>query len=54
MVAQPFSRVVCVSRLLRQDGVCLARVHDLHQPSWPTVRAEGDRECSSLLQLPCS
>ena len=31
--------------LLRQDGVCLARVHDLHRT---TVHSEGDRECRGL------
>ena len=36
-------------RLLRQDGVCLARVHDLHQHlQRATVHAEGDRECRGL------
>ena len=36
--------------LLRQDGVCLAGVHDLHQHvQRATVHAEGDRECRSLL-----
>ena len=36
--------------LLRQDGVCLARVHDLHQHiKRATVHAEGDRECRGLL-----
>ena len=37
--------------LLRQDGVCLARVHDLHQHvQRVTIRAEGDRECRGLLR----
>ena len=31
---------------LRQDGVCLASVHNLHQRA--TVHAEGDRECRGL------
>ena len=36
--------------LLRQDGVCLARVHDLPQHvQRATVHAEGDRECRGLL-----
>ena len=36
--------------LLRQDGVCLARVHDLHQHvQRATVHAEGDCECRGLL-----
>ena len=36
--------------LLRQDGVCLAHVHDLHQHvQRATVHAEGDRECRGLL-----
>ena len=35
--------------LLRQDGVCLARVYDLHQHAKrATVHAEGDRECRRL------
>ena len=33
-----------------QDGVCLTRVHDLHQHvQRATVHAEGDRECRGLL-----
>ena len=36
--------------LLRQDGVCPARLHDLHQHvQSATVHAEGDRECRGLL-----
>ena len=36
--------------LLRQDGVCLASVYDLHQHvQRATVHAEGDRECRGLL-----
>ena len=36
--------------LLLQDGVCLARVHDLHQHvQRATVRSEGHRECRGLL-----
>ena len=36
--------------LLRQYGVCLARVHDLHQHvQRATVHAEGDRDCRGLL-----
>ena len=36
--------------LLRQDGVCLARVRDLHQHvQRATVHAEGARECRGLL-----
>ena len=36
--------------LFRQDGVCLARVHDLHQHvQRATVHAEGDCECRGLL-----
>ena len=36
--------------LLRQDGVCLARLHDLHQHvQRGTVHAEGDRERRGLL-----
>ena len=35
--------------MLRQDGVCLVRVHDLHQHvQRATVQAEGDRECRGL------
>ena len=34
--------------LLRQNGVCLARVRDLHVKR-ATVHAEGDRECRGLL-----
>ena len=38
--------------LLQQDGVCLARVHDLHQHvQQATVRAEGDRERRGLLYI---
>ena len=37
-------------RLLGQDGVCLARVHDLHQHvQRATVHAEGNRERCGLL-----
>ena len=37
-------------RLLRQDGVCLARVLDLYQHvQRATVHAQGDRECRGLL-----
>ena len=37
---------------LKQDGVCLARVHDLHQHvQRATVHAEGDRECRGLLRV---
>ena len=36
--------------LFRQDGVCLARVHDLHQHvQRATVHAESDCECRGLL-----
>ena len=44
---------MCSSQgLLRQDGVCLARVHDLHQHvQRATVHAEGDRECRGLLYV---
>ena len=36
--------------LLRQDGVCPARLHDLHKHvQRATVHAEGDRECRRLL-----
>ena len=36
--------------LLRQDGVCPADVHDLHQHvQRATVHAEGDRKCRGLL-----
>ena len=36
--------------LLRQDGVCPARLHDLHQHvQRATVHAGGDRECRGLL-----
>ena len=36
--------------LLRQDGVCLVRVYDLHQHvQRATVHSEGDRECRGLL-----
>ena len=36
--------------LLRQDSLCLARLHDLHQHiKRATVHAEGDRECLGLL-----
>ena len=35
--------------LLRQDGVCFARVHDLHQcVQRATIHAEGDRESRGL------
>ena len=35
--------------LLRQDGVCLARVHDLHEHvQRSTAHAEGDCECRRL------
>ena len=38
--------------LLGQDGVCLARVHDLHQHvQRATVRAEGDGECGCLRRV---
>ena len=38
--------------LLRQDGVCPARVHDLHQHvQSATVHAEGDRERRGLLRV---
>ena len=38
--------------LLGQDGVCLARVHDLHQHvQRATVHAEGDRERRGLLRI---
>ena len=38
--------------LLRQDGVCLARVYDLHQHvQQAMVHAEGDRECRGLLRV---
>ena len=38
--------------LLRQDGVCLARVHDQHQHLLrATVHAEGDGECRGLLRV---
>ena len=38
--------------LLRQDGVCLASVYDLHQHvQRATVHAEGDRECRGLLRV---
>ena len=51
VVAQPLSDVMSVlwSGLLRQDGVCLARVHDLHQcVQGATVHADGDRECHGI------
>ena len=52
-MAQPFPDVTCVlwQGLLRQDGVCLARVHELHHPhvQRATVHAESDRECRGLL-----
>ena len=36
--------------LLLQDGVCLARVYDLHQHvQRAMVRSEGERECRGLL-----
>ena len=39
-------------RLLRQDGVCLASAHDLHQHvQGATVHAEGDRECRGLTRF---
>ena len=35
--------------LLLQDGVCLARGHDLHQHvQRATVHADGDRQCRGL------
>ena len=35
--------------LLRQDGLCLARVHDLHEHvQRATVHTEGHRECRGL------
>ena len=38
--------------LLRQDGVCLARVHDLHQHlQRATVHAEGNCECRGLFRI---
>ena len=37
-----------VSALLRQDGVCLGRLHDQHVQR-AMVYAEGDRECRGLL-----
>ena len=38
--------------MLRQDGVCLARVHDLHQHvQRATVHAEGDCECRGLPRI---
>ena len=37
-----------VSALLRQDGVCLDRLHDQHVQR-ATVHAEGDRECRRFL-----
>ena len=38
--------------LLRQDGVCPARVHNLHQHvQRATVHAEGDRECRGLIRV---
>ena len=38
--------------LLRQDGVCLARVHDLHQHiQRATIHAESDRECRGLSRV---
>ena len=38
--------------LLWQDGVCPARLHDLHQHvQRTTVHAEGDRECRGLLRV---
>ena len=38
--------------LLRQDGVCLARVYHLHQHvQRARVHAEGDRECRGLLSV---
>ena len=52
VVAQPFSDVMSVlwPGLLRQDGVCLVRVHDVHQHvQLNTVHAEGDRECRVAL-----
>ena len=36
------------SALLRQDGVCLGRLHDQHVQR-AMVHAEGDRECRGLL-----
>ena len=39
--------------LLKQEGVCLAQVHDLHQNvQGATVQAEGDRECRGLPRVP--
>ena len=47
VLAQPMSALR--PGLLRQDGVCLARVYDLHQHvQGATVHAEGDRECRGL------
>ena len=38
--------------LFRQKGVCLARVHDLHQHvQRATVHAEGDREFRGLSRV---
>ena len=51
-MAQPFSDVTwcaLLPGLLRQDGVCLARMHDLHEHvQRSTAHAEGDCECRRL------